>query len=91
VLLGIPVHLITSVSFGVGYAVPIGILAQDLLNGWLIVLYVLVLWLSMLFVALPIAGQGFIGKKIGSRTWIEQLVLHVFFGMALWGALRVLL
>lgn len=90
VLFGIPVHLLTSVSFGVGYVVPISILNLDLLNGWLIALYVFILWLSMLFVALPVAGQGFLGKKIGSHTWIEQLLLHMVFGIGLWGALRVL-
>jgi hypothetical protein len=57
VLLGIPVHLLTSVSFGIGYVVPVTLLKLDLLNGWLIALYTLMLWLSMLFVALPAAGQ----------------------------------
>ena len=90
VLLGIPVHLLTSISFGIGYVLPVSILGLDLLNGWVIALYVFMLWLSMLFVALPVAGQGFLGKKTGSHTWIEQLVLHVVFGVGLWGSLRFL-
>ena len=90
VLLGIPVHLLTSMSFGVGYVVLISIIKLELLNLWLIALYVFILWLSMLFVALPVAGQGLLGKKIGSRTWIEQLVLHVIFGIGLWRILLVL-
>ena len=90
VLLGIPVHLLTSISFGVGYVMPISILDLDLLNGWLIALYVSILWISMLFVALPVAGQGILGKKIGSHTWIEQLLLHVVFGIGLWRILLVL-
>lgn len=57
VLIGIPVHLFTSLSFGLGYVIPGSILKLDLLNGWLIALYTLLLWLSMLFVALPTAGQ----------------------------------
>jgi hypothetical protein len=87
VLLGIPVHLLTSMSFGIGYVVPITILELDLLNAQLIALYVFILWLSMLFVALPIAGQGLLGKNLGSLIWLEQIVFHIFFGIGLWGTL----
>jgi hypothetical protein len=90
VLFGIPVHLFTSVSFGLAYAVLINILKLELLNGWLIALYVFILWLSMLFVALPTAGQGSLGKRLGPLTWLEQLVLHIVFGIGLWGALFLL-
>jgi hypothetical protein len=87
VLLGIPVHLLTSVSFGIGYVVPITILKLDLLSAQLIALYVFILWLSMLFVALPIAGQGLLGRNLGSLTWLEQIVFHIFFGIGLWRTL----
>jgi hypothetical protein len=90
VLIGIPVHLFTSLSFGLGYVIPGSILELDLLNGWLIALYTLLLWLSMLFVALPIAGQGLFGKKLGALTLIEQMVLHIIFGFGLWGVLHFL-
>ena len=48
-------------------------------------------WLvaAMLAVALPVAGQGFMGKKIRSSVWLEQLVLHVIFGFSLWWALGI--
>ena len=91
VLFGVPVHVLTSVSFGVAYAVLISIMKLELVNGRLIAFYVFLLWLSMLFVALPIAGQGFLGRKLGPVTWIEQMVLHVVFGIGLWGALYYLL
>ena len=90
VLLGIPVHLLTSVSFGIGYVVPVTLLKLDLLNGWLIALYTLMLWLSMLFVALPAAGQGVLGRKLGSLTWLEQIVLHIIFGVGLWVVIHFL-
>jgi hypothetical protein len=48
VLVGMPVHLFTSISFGIGYALFASILKLDLLNGGLIALYTLLLWLSML-------------------------------------------
>lgn len=89
-ILGIPVHLLTSVSFGIGYVVPLTILKLDLFNGWFTVLYTFVLWISMLFVALPTAGQGLLGKKLGPLTWLEQMVLHIIFGIGLWGTLYVL-
>ncbi|OGW55398.1 MAG: hypothetical protein A2Y81_08245 [Nitrospirae bacterium RBG_13_43_8] len=90
VLFGVPVHLFTSLSFGLSYAVLISIMKLQLVNGWLITLYVLMLWLSMLFVALPIAGQGLLGRRLGPLTWIEQMVLHVIFGIGLWGILYLL-
>jgi hypothetical protein len=90
VLFGIPVHILTSVSFGLAYAVLINILKLELLNGWLIALYVFILWLSMLFVALPTAGQGVIGKRLGPFTWLEQLALHIVFGIGLWVTLYLL-
>ncbi|MDH5203721.1 MAG: hypothetical protein OEZ31_10465 [Nitrospirota bacterium] len=89
-LLGIPVHLFTSMSFSIGYVVPASLFKLALLNGWLITFYVFILWLSMLFVALPTAGQGFLGRKLGSHTWLEQLALHVIFGLGFWGTLYVL-
>jgi hypothetical protein len=90
VLFGVPVHLFTSVSFGLAYALFIGILKVEPMNGWLIALYVFLLWLSMLFVALPTAGQGFLGKRLGPFTWLEQLALHIIFGIGLWGTLHLL-
>jgi hypothetical protein len=89
-LLGIPVHLLTSVSFGIGYVVSVTFLKLNLLNGWLIALYTLMLWLSMLFVALPAAGQGSLGRKLGPHTWFEQMLLHVVFGFGLWGVIHFL-
>lgn len=90
VLLGIPVHLLTSVSFGIGYVILISLFKLNFLNGWLIALYVFMLWLSMLFVALPTAGHGLFGRKLGSLTWLEQMVLHIIFGIGLWGVLYLL-
>ena len=90
VLFGIPIHFFTSVSFGLAYAVLVSILKVELVNVLLIALYVFMLWLSMLFVALPTAGQGFLGKRLGPFTWLEQLVLHTVFGIGLWGTLHLL-
>lgn len=90
VILGIPVHLVTSLSFGIGYVVPVTILKLELLNIWLIAIYIILLWISMLVLALPTAGQGLFGKKLGPLTWLEQMALHIIFGIGLWGTLYVL-
>ena len=44
----------------------------------------------MLAIALPVAGQGFSGRRIRSAVWLEQLVLHVIFGIVFWLALSVI-
>jgi hypothetical protein len=55
-----------------------------------VVVYVFILWIAMLLVALPIAGQGIMGKKISKTVWAEQLILHVIFGLGFWWALGLI-
>ena len=43
----------------------------------------------MLLTALPVAGQGFFGKKLHRYAWIEQLFLHIVFGLSFWWALGI--
>jgi uncharacterized membrane protein YagU involved in acid resistance len=84
--LGVILHLIMSIVFGVIYAFIANLIGIDLKTVWAITLYVLILWLAMLFTALPIAGQGFMGSKISRYAWLEQLVLHIIFGFSFWWA-----
>lgn len=91
---GLVIHLITSGVFGVVYMVAGNLLRLDkTTRGSLtaISMYVALLWLSMLFIALPVAGEGFLGKKSGPSAWLEQLVLHVIFALVYYGCLRVFL
>jgi hypothetical protein len=88
VLFGIPVHLFTSVSFGLSYALLAYMLNIHPTEIWILTTYVFLLWLSMLFVALPVAGQGALGKRLGPTTWFEQLILHSIFGVVLWYTLH---
>ena len=85
--LGIVIHLVTSAVFGIVYVILAKLLGFDTRLILAIVIYVFVLWIAMLFVALPVAGQGIIGKKISGIVWIEQLILHVIFGLGFWCAL----
>lgn len=79
---GIPIHLVTSGIFGAIYAGGTDLLGLPSQSFFLVAIYFLLLWLSMLFIALPTAGQGMLGRKAGRATWLEQLVLHIIFGAA---------
>ena len=87
--IGIFIHLITSIIFGIIYVLIAELVGFELRSIWLTAFYVLILWLAMLFSALPIAGQGFMGSKISRYTWLEQLVLHIFFGFSFWWGLGI--
>ena len=88
--LGIVIHLVTSTIFGIVYVIIARLAGFDLLLPLAITVYVLILWLAMLTVALPIAGQGFMGNKIRQYVWLEQLVLHIIFGIGFWWALGII-
>jgi hypothetical protein len=86
--IGTVVHLATSAAFGVTYAIVVALLGWSQHNGLLVSGYVFFLWMAMLAVALPIAGQGTLGAKAGKLTWLEQAILHAVFGLIFWIALK---
>jgi hypothetical protein len=88
-VLGVPTHLVTSAIFGIVYYALALALDFEPTSPGVITAYVAILWLSMLFVALPVAGQGFLGSKLGQFAWLEQLVLHMVFGIGLWWAWEI--
>jgi Na+/H+-dicarboxylate symporter len=87
---GIVVHLATSAVFGIVYVCIAYLLGFDSRLPFAVALYVFILWLAMLFTALPAAGQGILGKRIGRFIWIEQIALHIVFGFAFWWALGII-
>lgn len=91
---GLCVHLVTSGVFGALYFVAtalLGLNAEEVRSFPLISLYVAFLWLSMLFVALPVAGEGFLGRRSGPLSWFEQLILHGVFCICYFVFVRMLL
>ncbi len=84
----------TSGVFGAIYILAAALLGP---NGVMVVsltaisVYVGLLCLSMLFVALPVAGEGLFGRRSGSLIWLEQLILHAIFLFLYYGCLRALL
>jgi hypothetical protein len=88
---GFCIHLITSGIFGGFYIIAATIFGFNYLSFSLVCLYIITLWLSMLFIALPIAGEGFLGRKSGRLAWIEQLFLHGIFCVVFYLCLNILL
>lgn len=89
-IMGILVHLVTSAAFGLVLYAIAEVIDVDADSAKLIAPYVFFLWLAMLFTALPVSGQGFMGKRIANTVWIEQLFLHFLFGLVLWWILGAL-
>jgi hypothetical protein len=85
--LGIPIHLATSAIFGIVYAGMVRLLDVNAESALVILPYVFVLWLGMMFSALPVAGAGLLGRKVGPNVWAEQLVIHAVFGTVFWWTL----
>jgi hypothetical protein len=89
-ILGITIHVVTSAVFGIIYVILAIVFSFDTRLTLAIVIYVFLLWIAMLFVALPVAGQGVMGKKISGVAWAEQLILHIIFGLGFWWALELI-
>jgi hypothetical protein len=89
-LAGVPVHLVTGGVFGGMYMLIIYFVLSLAPSALTVALYFLLLWLSMLFVALPVAGEGVLGRRSGPLTWLEQLFLHLVFGVGYYLILGVL-
>jgi len=84
---GIPIHLVTSALFGAVYFGIIEGLELNSQSAQVIAPYVFCLYLAMLLIALPVAGQGMLGRRISRSAWAEQLIFHVVFGIGFWWAL----
>ncbi len=79
-LAGTIMHLVTSGVFGAIYLLVTRLMGWEANSGLLVSVYFFILYVSMLFIALPTAGQGMFGRNAGPYTWLDQLVLHVIFG-----------
>ena len=86
-VLGILFHCFMGAFFGLFYTALAFYFRFDPRMIPLLASYVALLWIVMLFFAMPVAGQGFMGKIGGSLVWLEQLAVHIVFGIALWWAL----
>lgn len=88
-VVGTAIHLVTSAVFGAIYYAVTHLFAFDPSNTLVLAVYVFLLWLAMLFIALPVAGQGLLGRHAAASAWYEQLLLHIVFGVVLWMGLSL--
>jgi hypothetical protein len=86
---GIPIHVLTSGVFGMVYILVAAQFKVNIFSAATVALYFFILWLAMLFTALPMAGQGIMGNRAGPWTWLEQLILHIIYGIGYFFALRI--
>jgi hypothetical protein len=80
--LGVIIHLCTSAAFGIGYGLLVMLLRPEMNLVLFFGGYMFLLYLAMLVFALPVAGQGFLGKRLGRFTWLEQLTVHIVYAVA---------
>ena len=80
-LLGLLIHLGTSVCFALGYALfrRYGIPHVPWLTAGF--LWAVVLWVAFGLTVSPITGYGWFGQKAGKGTWLELLVIHCVYGL----------
>jgi len=88
-LVGTVVHLVTSAAFGLVLWIIAEVIDVAPDSVGLVAAYVFLLWLAMLLTALPVAGQGILGRRLADSVWIEQFFLHVLFFFVLWGMLSI--
>jgi hypothetical protein len=81
-IVGSLVHLFTSTVIGLVFGV-LTWLGLPMLTWAGVAVFSLLMWLSMLFGALPVAGAGFLGSKLGRLAWLEHLLLEAIFGLVL--------
>lgn len=89
-VLGGIVHALTSITFGIGYVIIARVAGFKAGSLATVAIYVFGLWLAMLFTALPVAGQGVMGNKLGRFVWAEQLFLHFVYATIFWWMLRLM-
>jgi hypothetical protein len=89
-IVGTLLHVITSGFFGGAYFSITGFLKLHPVSPFPVTVYFVVLWLSMLCIALPVARQGIFGRKAGRKTWFEQMILHIIFGFEYYFFLRLM-
>lgn len=82
-IVGLLIHMVTSISFAVGYVLfkrfmPIQM--PDLAFG---ITWALVLWVTFGLTVSPVTGYGLFGSKAGQWTWFELLITHLVFGVIL--------
>lgn len=88
-LVGAVTHLVASAAFGLVLWIIAEVIDVEANSVGLLAAYVFLLWLAMMFAALPVAGQGVLGRRLAGSVWIEQFFLHIVFFFGMWAMLNI--
>ena len=82
-LVGLLIHMITSITFAVGYILFRHIVPIQMTNIAWGVAWAFILWIVFGLSVSPVTGYGLFGSKVGQWTWLELLITHLAFGLIL--------
>ena len=81
--LGLFIHLMTSISFAIGYVLFRTYLVPDWSWPLAGTVWTIVLWFRFGITVSPVTGYGLFGSKAGKWVWFELLVTHGVYGVIL--------
>ena len=82
-LVGLLIHMVTSITFAVGYIIFKRIVPIPMSNITSGIVWAFILWVAFGLTVSPVTGYGLFGSKAGQRTWLELLFTHLVFGLIL--------
>ena len=87
-VLGLLIHLVTSISFAIGYV----LFRMYLVPNWTWTMagmaWTVILWFLFGLTVAPVTGFGLFGSKSGKWAWFELLITHGVYGIILTLLLR---
>ena len=86
--LGLLIHLVTSISFAIGYVLFRMYLVPDWRWTMAGVVWTVILWFLFGLTVSPVTGFGLFGSKAGKWAWFELLITHCVYGIILTLLLR---
>ena len=82
-LLGLMIHMITSIAFAAGYILFKHIVLLEMSNIVSGIVWAFILWIAFGLTVSPVTGYGLFGSKAGQWIWLELLITHLVFGLIL--------
>ena len=82
---GLMIHMVTSITFAVGYILFKHIVPVSMPNVLSGIVWAFILWVAFGLTVSPVTGYGLFGSKAGQWVWLELLITHLVFGLILCG------
>jgi len=87
-LLGLFIHLMTSISFALGYVLFRIYVVPYWSWQWAGPAWTIILWFLFGITVSPVTGYGLFGSRAGKWAWFELLITHCVYGIILTVLLR---